>query len=371
MSTAVTESLMEMYHLPPEVDMIFAELHSFSSLPTGDRVKPNTDAILASTTPSEPTLNTGADNEVPSSTHMIAPTNLVSSLDVPQESRMSQYLSQCENVETKLNEVVSMLSGLETQHQSLSDRTCSLHETCNKLLEEQSRLTNNVTTIRTPLEYFQSLDDLGPILGLPLPSALKDTVSIQRTVEVSTLASPRDLETFRGILDRIDACVDYMDSHSYFRDAPTYAKRFRQLRLRAISLLRGQIIESMQASAESVLHGLRVQPQPSQASDALRDSILANNTYSSLLYVRYRALGKELRPLIAEIEKRSGSAFGVYLPGSESGSGKETAHSVHDDEADESVMVSSGTYGRLIIYMSPVVLAGIMLDVGCTLECIL
>ncbi|CAN0222099.1 unnamed protein product, partial [Discosporangium mesarthrocarpum] len=49
----------------------------------------------------------------------------------------------------------------------VSVKTLSLHSTCQNLLAEQQELEARVAALSAPLEQFNTLEELGPALGLP------------------------------------------------------------------------------------------------------------------------------------------------------------------------------------------------------------
>ena len=92
------------------------------------------------------------------------------------------------------------LNKVNEEYISVRQKTCALHEACETLLEEQTRLTDNAEAIHEKLSYFQQLDSIRAQLKNP-------------NLEVNS-------EAFLALLAKLDSCIEYMSSNSQFKDAP-------------------------------------------------------------------------------------------------------------------------------------------------------
>ena len=92
------------------------------------------------------------------------------------------------------------LNRVNEEYISVRQKTCALHEACETLLEEQTRLTDNAEAIHEKLSYFQQLDSIRAQLKNP-------------NLEVNS-------EAFLALLAKLDSCIEYMSSNSQFKDAP-------------------------------------------------------------------------------------------------------------------------------------------------------
>lgn len=52
-----------------------------------------------------------------------------------------------------------------------------------------------------------------------------------------------DSDEFKDILERLDKCSTFLDSHSYYHDYVEYSTKFRQVHIRALSLIKNYVVE--------------------------------------------------------------------------------------------------------------------------------
>jgi len=85
------------------------------------------------------------------------------------------------------------LSKLNSQYGFVSNKTTSLHEACEQMLIDQTKLSNLADELENKVSYFLEYEKIQSQLSSP-------TLSVHG-------------ELFRNILDRLDKCIDYMQSH--------------------------------------------------------------------------------------------------------------------------------------------------------------
>lgn len=241
-----------------------------------------------------------------------------SSSTITNQPHVEEYARMCDMLAQRVAQALAMLDALEQQHHMVSEKTESLHGICKKLLAEQNKLDKVVSDIASPLYYLQQLDELGPLLGLPLPSPLNPKPQITnpnaRNKQQQHKIPQVDSEEFRSILERLDKCSQFIETHTYFHDYPDYSSKFRQLHIRALSLIRNSIVDAIQNASDSAIPALSASVQGGK-NNALRNGMNAANTINSnsgnvnaLLYVRFRTLGASLRSSVEELEKRANIA---------------------------------------------------------------
>ena len=106
-------------------------------------------------------------------------------------------------------------------------KTTGLNMTCERLLAEQQLLRAQVEQIRAPLEHFNELERIGPLLGVPVNIAA-DLAAMEGNGSGAQSASSMDLTTniapssikvhpgsdqFLDVLRRIEANLTYFDRH--------------------------------------------------------------------------------------------------------------------------------------------------------------
>ena len=137
-----------------------------------------------------------------------------------QMDTLREYLSHCDGLRSHLRSAVDLLMDLESQHDLVSSKTNSLHETCKKLLAEQSAFDNVVAEIEAPLTYLRELDRISVLFGVSIPSPLNPNMrqngtagSRVKTQKQGQLPLHPDSEAFNLALRRVDECIDYVESN--------------------------------------------------------------------------------------------------------------------------------------------------------------
>lgn len=100
------------------------------------------------------------------------------------------YQSQCDGVLGEVTTALTYLAGLQKQYISVSTKTNALHEACEHLLAEQTRLMNTAENISNKLSYYNELDKISSKLSSP-------------TLMVTN-------ESFVPMLSRLDECILYL-----------------------------------------------------------------------------------------------------------------------------------------------------------------
>ena len=110
------------------------------------------------------------------------------------------YLKQLEQHQQDCNELLSQVTGtldkltkLEDQYGFVSNKTNSLHEACEQMLIDQNKLSKLADDLESNVSYFLEYEKIQSQLSSP-------TLSVHG-------------ELFHDILNRLDKCIDYMQSH--------------------------------------------------------------------------------------------------------------------------------------------------------------
>eukprot|EP00953_Heterococcus_sp_UTEX-ZZ885_P041627 21231-Heterococcus_DN1.PRE.2 len=82
--------------------------------------------------------------------------------------QLSSFDAQCAEFEQQVSRAVALLEAIRAAQEQVSAKTSSLHSTCERLLTEERDLQSRVELLREPLQYFNSLEELGVQLGMPL-----------------------------------------------------------------------------------------------------------------------------------------------------------------------------------------------------------
>ncbi|GBG24608.1 Conserved oligomeric Golgi complex subunit 3 [Hondaea fermentalgiana] len=230
-------------------------------------------------------------------------------------NRLASFVMLCDDIVAAIDKGKVLLGDLENKHETVSEKTSSLHEKCKRLLEEQSKLEKIANEISAPLDYMKELDRLGPLLGLPLPSRLKQTMQRGRAPPERVRPLNPDSPRFFEVLDRVDECIAFIEEHPSFRDYEEYSTKFHQLHLRGLSLIRNLVMDSLEATVNSARAGIEAKLEQAlkHRSDEAKLSAL-DSEISSLLYIQYfPTQAKQLRSYIEQLEKRVHQKDGADL----------------------------------------------------------
>uniref|UniRef100_A0A7S2RU93 Conserved oligomeric Golgi complex subunit 3 n=1 Tax=Mucochytrium quahogii TaxID=96639 RepID=A0A7S2RU93_9STRA len=219
--------------------------------------------------------------------------------------KLGEYMSICDLVVENIQKGEELLNDLELKHQTVAQKTSSLHETCKKLLEEQQRFEKIVKDIEVPMEYLREVDRIGPLLGIPMETRLKSVTGPPEKGTVRPL-NP-DSPQFFGILKRIDECINYWEENTHFKDYEEYESKLHTLQLRGLTLIRNMVVDSIRATTTSARIGIESKyEQLLRGGNAVdKERITAFDAErNSLMYIRFRAQAKHLRMYIEELESR-------------------------------------------------------------------
>lgn len=190
-------------------------------------------------------------------------------------SHLKLYCKQCEQMLNQLSTALDALEDMTDKHQFVSLKTQSLHDACEKLVEEQNELTHIAEGISNRLAYFSELEQLGQKLN-------------SSSMSLST-------ETFPVLLARLDECIAFIECHPHYKESPVYLARYRQQLSRALASVKQQVTQTLKSTTFSVL------PQQQQAQSPTR--VVSENTYSQY-YGKFRSCAPKIKALMKEIEKR-------------------------------------------------------------------
>ena len=141
----------------------------------------------------------------------------------------------------------------------------------------------------------------------------KGSATSESLLEVSMQQNPRIVPgtaEFQKELACIDTCVAYLTEHSRFRGAEEYIARFRKLQVHVLRRNCETVKKDLRAATQEIsreiarMHGPDETKQSSASNKAGTDIDLSSLRDDTILYVKVRALGRELKPLILEIERR-------------------------------------------------------------------
>ncbi|CAP24966.2 Protein CBR-COGC-3 [Caenorhabditis briggsae] len=114
---------------------------------------------------------------------------------------------------------------LREAYESVSSRTCSLHDACDRALAEQTSLSTGSQLIKTNLYYFKQAD------------------VIMKKLSVAKLMVTG--HSFAAILVSIDECLTYLRGHPEYKESEHYISKFEQCLSRAMTWVRVAVLAEL------------------------------------------------------------------------------------------------------------------------------
>ncbi|KAG8770420.1 Golgi transport complex subunit 3 [Ceratobasidium sp. 428] len=188
-------------------------------------------------------------------------------------TNVESQLSSCDTLLDRVNGVGDDLAQLHGDWQSVEDRGESLKGAAQRLLQERDRLIQVTDAIGARLEYFQELEYATRMLNHPGEALVLQT-------------------DFLLMVERVDVCLEYLNTHRQFKEAEIYLLRFQQCLIRAMTLIKMYLVGTLRAIHTDV---------QKRMTEADLSSVAAHH----LLYTKFQSLVPSLSPLIMELENRA------------------------------------------------------------------
>ena len=107
--------------------------------------------------------------------------------------QLEQHQEDCKQLLNQVSGTLGKLSKLSDQYGFVSNKTNSLHEACEQMLTDQTKLATLADDLESRVSFFLEYEKIQLQLSSP-------TLSVHG-------------ELFHNILDRLDRCIAYMQSH--------------------------------------------------------------------------------------------------------------------------------------------------------------
>ncbi|KAK3783773.1 hypothetical protein RRG08_063434 [Elysia crispata] len=185
---------------------------------------------------------------------------------------LGQYRQQCSSVLEEVSSTLEYLRQLQEQYVHVSTKTNALHDECEHLLAEQTRLMDLAESISNKLSYFNELDSISTKLN-------------RQTLSVTS-------ETFIPLLSRMDECILYLKSNPRYKECEVYLARFRQCLSRALNLIKGHINNILVTATQNV------QPKKEDIPN------MSDNAFT-LFYGKFRTNAPRVKALTEQLEIRT------------------------------------------------------------------
>lgn len=199
---------------------------------------------------------------------------------------LKQYHDHCKNIISVIDEALTSINELDKKYVFVSTKTNALHDACEQLLADQTKLMNAADAIQTDLVYFN------------------EHGRISTKLNGTNLAVTG--EAFQTLLMRIDECINFMVKHSTYRDSAEYLSKFKACRASALMMIKKYIVKSFYDTTSNILSRQIASPE-SNAGFVLGGENLSSNTQEdafTLFYGKFRTNAPRIIGLVEQIEKR-------------------------------------------------------------------
>ncbi|XP_019443675.1 PREDICTED: conserved oligomeric Golgi complex subunit 3 [Lupinus angustifolius] len=189
---------------------------------------------------------------------------------------LTERIQTCDDILQQVDDTLDLFNELQLQHQAVATKTKTLHDACDRLVQEKQRLIDFAEALRSKLNYFDELENVATNFYSP-------------NMNVGN-------ENFLPLLKRLDECISYVESNPQYAESSVYLVKFRQLQSRALGMMRSYVLAVLKGASSQVQEAIR----GSGGGKAVSEGVEA-----SVIYVRFKAAASELKPLLEEIESRS------------------------------------------------------------------
>ena len=86
---------------------------------------------------------------------------------------LTEYRDRCDEILGEISGALTHLQTLQTQYSSVAEKTSTLHDDCEQLLQDQSNLTALADSITGRLGYFNDIDTMSTSLDNSSLSVLR------------------------------------------------------------------------------------------------------------------------------------------------------------------------------------------------------
>jgi hypothetical protein len=165
-------------------------------------------------------------------------------------AQIRSYEGRCDAVLSEVEGTLQLLGSIDDAQVNVSDKTSSLHSTCQRLLEEEQELKRSVESLRGPLSYFSELDKLGKLLGMPHigQEESRGGSSIQSQLPAPATQIHPGSDAFRAALDSVHSCMEHLVSHPEYLEGEIYLVKFETLQARALALVKNQVVRYLEGA---------------------------------------------------------------------------------------------------------------------------
>ncbi|PWO00765.1 hypothetical protein FA09DRAFT_336170 [Tilletiopsis washingtonensis] len=221
-----------------------------------------------------------------------------SSTESAHTQALAGITAACDEADALLQEIEAArvhIAELRAGARYVEEGSEGLREEAESMVEKMDHLSTLSEALSLRLSYF---------------SILPTSTSFLNSPSVTLVLSPDFLHT----LDRLDVGLEFVQAHPQYKDAALYRMRFEHCVVRAGQLIRLYLVQRMQQLVQETGDGLKkwekerygkgaAEKSQGSADSKLQD--LADPDLHGLMYDKFSTESMQMRPLLAELEKRA------------------------------------------------------------------
>lgn len=150
----------------------------------------------------------------------------------PEITAIRSNMKRFRDLQKQIDNSKATMNELREAYESVSSRTCSLHDACDRALAEQTSLSTGSQLIKTNLYYFKQAD------------AIMKKLSVAKLMVTG--------HSFAAILVSIDECLTYLRAHPEYKESEAYISKFEQCLSRAMTWVRVAVLADLEACFNAV-----------------------------------------------------------------------------------------------------------------------
>lgn len=188
--------------------------------------------------------------------------------------QLKQRSVECDKLLEEIDVSLESLQKLTNEYKFVSEKTSSLHQASENLLQDQTKLNEIGEEIRRRLKYFSQAESIYQRLQNPTFSVSNDT--------------------FVEILNTIDECLEYMRVNPGFSEAFAYGVKYRNCLSKATQMMRNYVSNILTNATAQILGPQRSETGMEQGSEAA----------FALYYGKFQASAPRVKRITGMIEGR-------------------------------------------------------------------
>ncbi|XP_053672062.1 conserved oligomeric Golgi complex subunit 3 [Anopheles nili] len=192
---------------------------------------------------------------------------------------------ECDQMLQEIDVSLDSLHKLREEFNFVSEKTSSLHQASESLLQDQTRLSETGEEIRKRLKYFTQAESISQRLHNPTFSVSNDT--------------------FVDMLNTIDDCLEYMRVNPSFSEASVYSIKYRSCLAKATQMMKTYVVGILSNATAQVLtpKGSGV-PRSLETLDQQKVGDRTAETAFALFYGKFQASAPRVNRISSTIEDR-------------------------------------------------------------------